>query len=296
MEIPKYKLDFEMDTYYDITSDIEILFSDGSKVQLFPSRRTNKGAIIFEKDTLDQGIAESEGKSRVNRFVNFFIVLSNTDSFALRFPNKPELLNAESFKDKIKTGYAHFGVTVDIVASNPLDKDKITAAGTLMQRVSRLSNEEQDAVSRPVFWLRRAAEVSGEERFVYRWISLEALCAVPQNTYSSTQKMLNILLNSYLTTGTAQDIYTRNKGTIEELARANLTGIRGPNRSVDLKEILENGANPKAIVSKVALCVFEVRNSLFHKGEVLSLVSGCNFLLRDIVSKTLIDVIGKLSA
>jgi hypothetical protein len=296
MEIPKYKLYFEMDTCYDITEEIEIQNPDNSKIFLYPSKKTNKGAVVFEKDTLDQSVAEDEGRSKVNRFIDFFIASSNIDSLTPpRFPQKPELLNPESFKNKTKTVYAHLAATVNIVAPNPLAKATANTLKDMMTKVSKLNAQSQRAAYRSLFWLRKAAKASGEERFVYRWISLEALCAIYPETQASTQKTLNVVLNSCIKAETAESIYDQNRQIVNELVTADLTGRKGANPSRDLKRVLEKEAIPRVIVSKAVLCVFEVRNTLFHKGEVLSLIDGCSSFLRDIISKGLADVLQKVS-
>lgn len=289
MEMPKYRLDFEMDTYYDIREEIEVELSKNSKVTLHPSKTTNKGSVIFEKDTLDQSHAESEGKTIANHFIDLLIISLDPDNMVpLRF-GKLELLNPEDFKEKTKTVYKDLSISFTVVGS--IDRRKVEATKDIVKKMSRLGQEEQKSLCRSVFWLRRAAEAAGEERFVYRWISLEALCGVLPEM-SSTQKMINNLLHKYLKIESARSICDRNKNIIDELGEANLVGWKGSKRSDELKEMIEDKADCKAILSKAALCAFEVRNSLFHKGEALSLLGGCNILLRDIINKTTIDILG----
>jgi len=99
--------------------------------------------------------------------------------------------------------------------------------------------------------------------------------------------MINVLLDSYLKNDIAKIIFYQNKEIIDELIKADLIGRNGATPSRNLKDIIERKGDFKAIMNKVALCVFEVRNSLFHRGEVLSLINGCNSLMRDLVNKTL---------
>jgi hypothetical protein len=288
MKVPRYKLDFEMDTYYDIKEGIEVKLSKDSKITLHPSKATNQGSIIFEKDTLDESQAKSEGKTKINNFIDFFILSSNLDWIPpLRF-GKIELLNPEHFTGQTKIVYQNFVIRGNVVRS--IDRREVKTTEDLIQRMNCLAGNEKKSLSRSVSWLRRAAEADNEEKFMYRWISLEALCGILPEI-SSTQKMLNILVHKYLKIDSAKDIFHRNKNTIDELVKAKLVGWKGRKPSEKLKETIQQNADCKAIMSKAALCVFEVRNSLFHKGEVLSLLGGCSLLLRDLVNKIIIDIL-----
>jgi hypothetical protein len=96
-------------------------------------------------------------------------------------------------------------------------------------------------------------------------------------------------LHSCLKIESAKTVYDRNREAISELA--NLIGWRESRKSDELKEIMEKKGDCKAILSKAALCVFQVRNSLFHKGKVLPLLAACNDFLRDVISKTIVDIL-----
>jgi len=289
MEKPKYKLDFEIDAYYQIKEDIKVKMPDGSLFILYPSTKTNKGSIIFQTDTLNEDQARKEAESKVNEFIDFWIVSSSIDSIgSLRFTNGLQLLNPEKFRGKTRTVSKNFTLCVDLVAV--LKKDEVHATMDLISRSRKLNSQEQNAINKCLSWFRKSSEVAGEEKFIYRWISLEALCGFLSEV-SSTKTMLNTLLHNKLKIDSAKAIIDNNKNTIDELIKANLIGWKGARPSENLKKMVKKNADAKTIVSKAVLCVLEVRNSLFHKGEVLSLLEGCSSLLRDVIGKTVMDIL-----
>jgi hypothetical protein len=284
MEKPKYKLDFEVDPCFDIKEDITINMFDGSKIVLYRSKTTNKGSIFFEVDTLNQKKAEDYGKLRVNYFLNCMLVALNIDSLVPpRFPKKLELLNLEEFKGKPITMHKDFKINGIIGA--PLGEKQLMETSVFMNQMNDLDAEKQAIIHKCLFWLRKGAETRDDERFIYRWISLEALLAILQK--SLTEKMLSALLNNYLKNERAKDIVEKNKQTIIDLSEANLVGWKGAKYSEGLKEILKQQSCFKAIMVKAVLCIYEVRNKLFHRGEIMFLLAGCNSLLRDLIKEIL---------
>jgi len=104
--------------------------------------------------------------------------------------------------------------------------------------------------------------------------------------------MINVLLNTHLDNETAKSIFEANENAINELAKANLVGWNGAKRSKDLNSVLQQQTDFKTIAMRATLCIFEVRNRLFHRGEETSLISPCNSLLRHLINKTLMRIAG----
>lgn len=274
--------------YFDIKEDRTIDILGGSKIALYKSKTMNKGSVFYEMDTLDQKKAEEQGKSIINYFLNCMLVALDIDNLVPpKFPQEPELLNPEQFKDTPRTIYKDFTISCGIVAT--LEEKRLTDSGTLANRINDLDFGKQTTIRKCLFWLRKGAEATNDERFTYRWISLETLLATIQK--NSTEKMLSIMLNNYLKNERAKEIFEKNKQTIVELSGANLIGWNGAKYSEKLKEILKQ-TDFKAIMTKVILCIFEARNRLFHRGEVTPLLVGCNSLLRDLIREVLMGILG----
>jgi hypothetical protein len=165
---------------------------------------------------------------------------------------------------------------------------------TFANRINDLDPERQSIIRRCLFWLRKGAEATDDddERFTYRWISLETLLAIIQKN-STEKRLLSIMLDNYLKKERANEIFEKNKTTIVELSKANLIGLHEYKYSEKLKKILEKQQSDfKAIMVEVTLCIYEVRNRIFHKGEIMPLITGCNSLLKDLVREILLDILG----
>jgi hypothetical protein len=138
-------------------------------------------------------------------------------------------------------------------------------------------------------WFRKASELDGEDQFIHRWISFEALLGL-LNMTNSTPALSNMFIHRFLNTKTAQTIFNRNQKVITDLSEAGLLGYRGANYSENLALSL-NKNHPKEIISKANLCIYEVRNKLLHKGEVLNFIADSSSLLNDIIKGCLKDYI-----
>jgi len=146
-------------------------------------------------------------------------------------------------------------------------------------------------IGRALYWLRKATEVSGEEeKFIYRWIALEALSGFSVTT-SSARRMLNDLLSCRLELDSANEVFELDKETINILGKSNIVGWRGRHPSINLANAIENKENCKVILSRAVLCIYEVRNSLFHQGLVAELLNGCSSLLRDLNNSLIRDIL-----
>lgn len=293
METSEYKLDFEVDAYFIIEESIETKLSDGSRIILQKStkdERTNKGSIIFRMNTLDFGTAKMEGILRITAFLNFLLVVSNIDNMVpTKFAESPELLNEEKFKGMTMTMEKRFSAGAFLVA--PFQKQWPQCVKSLVTKKNRLEKGKQNAIDNCLFWLRKAAESASDERFIYRWVSLEALSGVLYEQFDSTKRMVNSTINR-IESESARAIFEKHRDLINQLVDASLIGRHEQNRSEELRQAiagLEGNADYKEVMMKTALCIYEVRNKFLHKGEAMPLVGSCNTLLRELIHSIVID-------
>ena len=292
MERPEYQLDFEVTTYFTMKEEVEMKIWDGSRIVFCSSEGTNKGFIIYQMDTLNHGIAKEEGMKKVNAFLNLLMITSNIDNITPTiFAESPKLLNPDRFKEMRMTITKPFTATSTIVAH--FQKQWADSAGSLTSKIHMLSKSKQATIDRSLFWLRKGAEATSNERFIYRWVSFEALSGVLDKPFSSTERLVNSLINS-LRNESAKILYQRNEGLVSQLVLASLIGGKNRNRSEELKEAintLDKNGDYKAVTMKTALCIYEVRNKFLHKGEAVSLINGCNTLLRELIHALIRDLI-----
>lgn len=270
MKKAKFKLDFEAETYFDIGREMEVTLPDGSRIVFHKSKGINRGTIFLEVDQPNEIIARNEGQRKVEQFFNCMLITKDTlESLkSVKFPQKPELLNPKDFEGVPKTRYANFQINAVLVA--PLKQRTFTATTDLLAKIGKLPQEKQNIISRSLRWFRKASEVDGEDKFIFRWISFEPLLGLLKKR-RATQNLIPEFVDRFLETETARRIFQKHQRTVEDLSKANLVSIGGVPYSEQLGALLKKGSDPRAILPKATLCIFEVRNNLFHKGEVLGM-------------------------
>ena len=282
---PEYQLDFEVTTYFSMKDNFEAEIWDGSRIVFCRSEETNKGFIIYKMDKLNHGIAKEEGTKRVDAFLNYLMITANIDNIRPTiFAESPKLLNSDKFKGTPITFTKT--ITANSILVADFQKQWAESASSLSSKIHELSNNKQAVIDRCLLWLRKGAEATSNERFIYRWVSFEALTGVLDKQCGSTPTLVKSLINK-LRNESAKTIFNRNKELVKQLEAASLKGWQKQNRSGELKEAIEalgKNGDYKAVIVKTALCIYEVRNRFLHWGEEeISLINGCNTLLRELI-------------
>lgn len=283
---------FEVNTYFNVKDDCEAKLWDGSKIVFSKSEGANRGFLIYQMDTLNHGEAKEEGKKRIDAFLSYLMIASNVDNIEpTLFTESPKLLNSGKIKGMTMTITRTFTANTILVAN--FQKQWVEDANVLSSKIHKLTNNEQSAIGRCLFWLRKGAEATPNERFIYRWISLEALSGVLERQSDSTGRWVNLLINR-LRNESAKTVFERNEKLFEQLVVASLIGWKNQRRSDELKQAisaLEKNGDYKSVMMKMALCIYEVRNKFLHRGEAMSLINDCNTLLRELIHALLKDLV-----
>jgi len=288
MKKAKFKLDFEAETYFDIDREMKVALPDGSRIVFKKSKGKNQGTIFFELNQPNEVIARNYGQSKVEEIFSYLLVTK--DNFEnwkpIYFPQKPKLLNPEIFIGLRKTGYVTLKASTVLVTK--LDQQELDIVNNLLIKVDKLPENIQEIIFRSLHWFRKASETNGEDRFIYRWVSFEALWGLVKEEKPS------VFLNQYLITPVANTILEKHKKTIIELSNANLISWKGAKRSEKLRGLLKRDKKPaKDILIKVEDCIYEVRNKFLHTGKALELIKGSSSLLRDLIRESLKEYVQK---
>lgn len=291
LKMAKFELKFVLGTDFAVNRELKVGLPDGSTIILFKSKhpRGNYGMITFCVDRPDDSYAKHEGQQKVNHFINcMLMVKDNLENLRPpQFPEKPKLLNPDDFKEVIKTSYADVSVSLYIVHS--LEQQTLDEAANFDNQIYRLPDEESSIILKSLHWFRKASETDGEERFIFRWISFEQLLEL-LNKRAHTQNLIPEFIDLFLRTEISRTIFQKHRQIIENLAKTNLVGFEDTPRvrySEMLGDLIQRSADARAIMPKVMLCIYEVRNRLFHRGEVLELMQDCSSMLREIIRECL---------
>ena len=280
----KSELEFELGppAPFNIGKEMRITFNDSSQIKFYPmekSKDSNKGAIIF--DCPDLNSAERIGRDKVNRFFNCMLITK--ENF--------EQLTAPRFFPLTSPKGQTFSFTIKPRLTVPVEENELESAKKLMETIDTLSDPRKGIILRSLRWFRRGAEANSEDedRFIYRWISFDLLLALLEKKGISTPSLIPEFINNYMKTETIKLILNTHESTITKLSEANLIGWRGAKRSNDLYKLLRiQSPDQKDILTKTMLCIYEVRNTLFHKGEALkTIINPSSALLRDVFIKSL---------
>lgn len=300
MEQPRFKLNFEFGELFRLDKRIEIPISGSStiildKIDNPTLKDQNRGSLIFQVDTLDYYRAKEIGMKQIEDFLNLLIVISKIEIPPATFADEPILLNPEKFEGQKKTPFKSFTVSGSAIAI--FDDVWAEKTITLINQAKRLRDEQKQAIIDSFFWLRKTTTAkSDSENFVYRWISLEVLCGIlVGKTRDTTIHRINSLMDK-MANESAQGVFENHKKVICELAEENLIGKGNKQRSEELKQTmdaLDKNPDYKEVIKKTALCIYEVRNRLFHRGMKVSLVEKSNPILKDLILKTLEDFLLK---
>lgn len=288
----KYELEFELGPLapFDIKKEIRTTFSDGSQIKLYPNEKSkglNKGAIIFEIDRPNPDFADRIGKDKVNRFLNCMLITKeNFEQLAavrflrLKFLN-PEQIPGGKVDQRI-------GFTINAIFTASVEENELESVKQLMEIIDTLPILRREIILRSLRWIRSGAEASSEDRFIYRWISFELLLALLEKKGKYTPTLIPEFIHKYMKTGTAKLVFQKHKATIKKLSMANLIGWKKAERSKELLGLLRRRKHDlKAILTKTMLCIYEVRNTLFHKGEALEIMKQSSSLLKDVYRESL---------
>jgi hypothetical protein len=289
LTLPSYRIDFEIDAYFSVKQDIDVALETTQKIVIKATNSiTNKGSLFLETNKLNVSTVETEARQIIVNFIDYFMVLLNIENIAPLRIRRPELLNPEIFASKTKTN--HIDLLSSVAITAPIDTQKINMAAKLMTKQRSLPTKDNETINRALYWLLKAAQSQGEEKFIYRWISLEALSGLVNA--GSPQAILNAVVSSKLKIQSARKVASDHKNTIDVLSKAKLCDWKGlKDFSKELSEAITMGQDSKAIVAKSLLCVYCVRNSLFHKGDMLTLLAGTNAFLRDLVNSLIVDTL-----
>lgn len=295
---PCWQLKFELEGIRNLKEDIDLSLPSGNKLILKQSNSKTdviKGCIIFETDRADRSCARKEGKriidEEIEKILDIVVLKSPTNLKILEIAPNPEILNKEEYP--IITG----GCCDDLyvkeapVEGNLLDR-YLKEAVRLKQRIEKQNESDIHRIAR---WFRRGMNTRGEDKFIMLWISFNALYGYNAKKNKKSGKVsgteqIESLFEVVSDEQEIVDLINRHRDRIDELSNANLISLYGKNRSEDLKKVLKAQDN-REILKETALCIYNVRNDLFHGGISPTSIDSCTFILQDMIKSITEEII-----
>ena len=288
---PCWQLKFKLKGVKNLIEDIDLLLPSGNKLILKRSDSESdivEGCVIFETNKPNLSSAYTERKKIIDdeiKKILGIVVLESQTNLKLEINGKPEILNKDEFPRIHRDIYVGFLNVIQPPIEGNLMAEYLKDAVRLKQRIEK---QNESDIHRIINWFRMGMDKSEEERFIMLWISFNALYGYYAKKNNKERdgdvKQIDNLLNNFPSkrNNMLGDLVNRHTDKIDELSNANLISLYGKNRSADLKNALK-AQNNREILKKTALCIYAVRNDLFHGGNVTSLINPCTRILQDLI-------------
>jgi len=310
---PYWQLRFKLEAIRNLREDIDLPLPRGSKLILEQSDGESdiiNGYILFETEIPDRNHAREEGnkimEDEIEKILDFVVLESPTNLRIFEIDPNPEIANKEDI-------FRINGPLCDILHVKEPPIEGILLDRYLKDAVrlkQRIEKQNESDIYRITKWFRRGMDKREEDKdkFIMFWISFNVLYGYyakknneeRDNAKKNNEerdinvKQINNLLNNFPSKRNKMldVLVNRHRAEIDELSNASLITLHGKNRSVDLKNALKAQHN-REILKKTALCIYAVRNDLFHGGNFTSLISSCTLILQDMIKSITKEIIWK---
>ena len=295
---PRWQLKFELEGIRNLREDVDLPLERGNKLILKQSDSEIgiiKGHILFETEIPDRSCARKEGKTiianEIEKLLDIVVLKSPTNLKILEIVPNPEILNEEEIS-RITGGYCDDLYVKEPPIEGNLMDGYLKDAVRLKQRIEKTNEID---VYRITKWFRRGMNTRGEDKFIMLWISFNALYGYNAKKNKKSGKVAEQIESLFKVVSDEQeivDLVNRHRDRIDELSNADLISLYGTNRSEDLKKALKDQDN-REILKKTALCIYNVRNDLFHGGISPASIDSCTLILQDMIKSITKEIIQK---
>lgn len=292
----EWDVPFEI-TYWQIDEAVEHSLPTGERIVITPKGKYDSEGHVFVT-LLDEVISSAKAtevaKGIVNDIVleNFLLVTGqDLESGGVRIL-EPRPINKREVQGRRKEVSIQKTARYAICAR--FEASRIKEA--LMLHQQRQAHERSDEIYRSVKWLKKGYALSEPvDQFLMYWISFNVLYGFFSDWGKQTNRVsINNLLNNHpKDRETVTSLLSKHSEIIEALANSNLTDwYEQTSYGRKLQESLDTN-DYRDQLKKTALCLYVVRNQIFHGGaglkEELDFHSKCSSLLFDLVRMTIVS-------
>jgi hypothetical protein len=254
----------------DMRLDAERTFSaSGHRLSLTALDANNcKGCLRFklEYDKIDVEKAKAYGNRWVQRnLVDGYLAMKGTDLKPEM--SDPVLLNEQEVGSLPKIRYVTTEIDAYLVGTlNVVDVEKSLA---LIDKLR--SDPNKRALERSLRWLRKASHSHQVvDTFIMLWIAFNAFYGTFDPQKRGDRHAIKQLINRFPSTEKIEEILVHHDPTVRTLASRGLMDWRGQRQrshSEDLRKLLKmERKDARRILQTIGLCLFVVRNDIFHGG------------------------------
>lgn len=234
----------------------------------------------FYSDDLLVNQAETEA-NRIEKEI-FEVFFNLTDLENIQFEIKWGELKAIDFLEGTKFIVSKsFSMDAIICGpSIPILKSQVTDFENLFQKLN--NNQRKDFLLN-LLHLSNISTKRSSEDFFYKWMTFNAIFREMSISNTSEIEDLKNFANICPNTSVLNKIIKRYDSTINKLSQESFTNRNGTiNYSSELREAITQ-SNNRDIWTYTILCIYIIRNDLFHEGKEFTDLKAVNKILKDLV-------------
>jgi hypothetical protein len=286
-----WRLPFIID-HYQLQEDIEYQ-DEKLALDLKPLPGNNiEGVLLFQivAPEADQGEAEHQGQLLLQCFLREGFLAFAGKNLEIQY-GPIEFVNRKEFKGKVRIISDRKVLTIHLLRE--MKVNEIHKTGELLKRIDHSSYS--NALKRCFEWLRKGEDApDAVDKFIMYWVAFNIVYGLIGRKSDAT--LITELLNTRYKSENISNILSNYDSTIRTLTSLELKswGHRR-NFSHELAVALESRDDRRKI-SQVVLCLYTIRNQLFHAGLVpiqdRVFMNNCVSLLKAIIRDVLISHLG----
>jgi hypothetical protein len=234
----------------------------------------------FYSDDLSVNQAEAEA-NRIEKEI-FEVFFNLTDLENIQFEIKWGELKAIGFPEGTKfTVLKTFGIDcITCGPSTPISKSQVTDFENLFQRLD--NNQRKDFLLN-LLHLSNISTKRASEDFFYKWMTFNAIFSDMAISNTGEAEDLKNFANTCPNISDLNKIIKRHDSTINKLSQESFTNRRGTENYSRKLRVAIVQSNDRDIWTYTILCIYIIRNDLFHEGKEFTDLKAVNKILKDIV-------------
>lgn len=283
-----WRLPFIVD-HYQLQEDIE--YQDEKLALNLKPLPGNKieGVLLFQivAPEADQGEAEHQGQLLLQRFLREGFLAFTGKNLEIQY-GPIEFVNTKEFRGKVVMIDDRKFLTIFLLRE--MKVNEIHKTGELLIRIDH--DPDSKALKRCLEWLRKGEDApEAVDRFIMYWVAFNIVYGLIGRKSDAT--LISELLNTRYKSENLSNILNSYDSTIWKLTSLEL---KSWNRRRDFSHELEvalESRDDRMKIAKVGLCLYTIRNQLFHAGLVpiqdRVFMDNCVSLLKAIIRDVLIS-------
>lgn len=255
--------------------------------ELFLEQKSNDLATGYYRISfLSDSINESKAKAIVKRDCNFFSQILAFNEIHRMEPDINQIKRISKSNLKIYTHSVGVEAEINLEPRACVNED-LKFMSKVIEKINNSNYKENLIMS--INWVTKEA-INNIEAFLYNWISFNILFSLLSPT-KSNKKGIEFFSQKYPNLEIVNERLNQNNKLIIELSDMDIVSDYDEKYSLLLKDALSL-SDKRQIWKYLLLCIYQIRNELFHKGKQSDFpLDRINLLMTEVIKITILDII-----